>query len=169
MSDVPLEEQVLHRVEDGVSWITLNRPDAGNAITYQQRNYVIDLLQDASVDYHLRAVVLTANGKHFCTGADLRAAQPDVPRPDGAPDRPSGFVSRNIRNGAQLDCIQCGLCIDACDMVMKKIGREPRLIGYDNDVNIHQRLAGKPEIYRLIRPRTIPSSTASIALAVGGS
>src|SRR3954470_14778677 len=110
MSDVPLEEQVLHRVEDGVSWITLNRPEAGNAITYQQRNYVIDLLDEASVDYHVRAVVLTANGKHFCTGADLRAAQPDVPRPEGAPERPSGFVSRNIRSGAQrlvsavLDC-----------------------------------------------------------------
>jgi 2-(1,2-epoxy-1,2-dihydrophenyl)acetyl-CoA isomerase len=110
VTDVPLEEQVLHRVEDGVSWITLNRPEAGNAITYKQRNYVIELLEAASVDYHVRAVVITANGKHFCTGADLRAAQPEVPRPEGAPERPSGFVSRNIRSGAQrlvaavLDC-----------------------------------------------------------------
>jgi cytochrome c oxidase accessory protein FixG len=61
----------------------------------------------------------------------------------------------DIRDGAQLDCIQCGLCIDACDTVMKKIGRETRLIGYDNDVNIQRRQAGKPEIYRLVRPRTI--------------
>ena len=38
----------------------------------------------------------------------------------------------DIRNGSQLDCIQCGLCIDACDAVMTKIGRETRLIGYDN-------------------------------------
>jgi 2-(1,2-epoxy-1,2-dihydrophenyl)acetyl-CoA isomerase len=110
MTDVPLEDQVLHRVEDGVSWITLNRPDAGNAITYQQRNYIIDLLSDASADYHVRAVVITANGKHFCTGADLRAAQPEIPSPEGAPERPIGFVSRNIRQGAQrlvaavLDC-----------------------------------------------------------------
>ncbi len=36
----------------------------------------------------------------------------------------------DIRDGAQLGCIQCGLCIDACDTVMKKICREPRLIGY---------------------------------------
>ena len=105
-----LEEQVLHRVEDGVAWITLNRPDAANAITYLQRNRIIDLLQQASDDYAVRAVVLTANGKHFCTGADLRAAQPSVPKPDDAPDSPSGFVSRNIRQGAQrlvtaiLDC-----------------------------------------------------------------
>src|SRR3954467_9500388 len=61
----------------------------------------------------------------------------------------------DIRNGSQLDCIQCGLCIDACDTVMKKIGRETRLIGYDNDINIHQRLAGEREIYRPVRPRSI--------------
>jgi cytochrome c oxidase accessory protein FixG len=61
----------------------------------------------------------------------------------------------DIRDGAQLGCIQCGLCIDACDTVMKKIGREPRLIGYDNDINIHRRQAGESEIRRAVRPRTI--------------
>lgn len=61
----------------------------------------------------------------------------------------------DIRDGSQLDCIQCGLCIDACDTVMAKIGRETRLIGYDNDVNIQRRQAGKPPIYRIVRPRTI--------------
>jgi cytochrome c oxidase accessory protein FixG len=61
----------------------------------------------------------------------------------------------DIRDGSQLDCIQCGLCIDACDTVMAKIGRPPRLIGYDNDINIHRRQAGKPPIYRFVRPRTV--------------
>jgi len=61
----------------------------------------------------------------------------------------------DIRNGPQLDCIQCGLCIDACDAVMTKIGRPTRLIGYDNDINIHRREAGKPEVFRMVRPRTI--------------
>jgi cytochrome c oxidase accessory protein FixG len=61
----------------------------------------------------------------------------------------------DIRNGPQLDCIQCGLCIDACDTVMEKIGRPKRLIGYDNDINIKRRMEGKPEIYRIIRPRTV--------------
>jgi 2-(1,2-epoxy-1,2-dihydrophenyl)acetyl-CoA isomerase len=116
MTDPTLQEQVLHRVEDGVAWITLNRPDAANAITYQQRNYVIELLESASQDYGVRAVVITANGKHFCTGADLRAAQPSIPKPEDAPDSPSGFVSRNIRNGAQrlvaaiLDCEKPVIC-----------------------------------------------------------
>ena len=101
MSDKPLEEQVLHRIEDGVSWITLNRPEAGNAVTFQQRNHVIDLLASASERLDVRVVVLTANGKHFCTGADLRAPQPDIPPVEGAPERPPGHVARNIRNGAQ--------------------------------------------------------------------
>jgi cytochrome c oxidase accessory protein FixG len=61
----------------------------------------------------------------------------------------------DIRNGAQLECIQCGLCIDACDTVMTKIGRPTGLIGYDNDINIARRQQGKPPIKRIVRPRTI--------------
>ncbi|MHC2440110.1 cytochrome c oxidase accessory protein CcoG [Bradyrhizobium sp. USDA 4451] len=61
----------------------------------------------------------------------------------------------DIRNGAQLGCIQCGLCIDACDAVMKKIGRASRLIGYDNDINIRRRMEGKSEVFKPVRPRTI--------------
>jgi polyferredoxin len=38
---------------------------------------------------------------------------------------------------------------------MTKIGRETRLIGYDNDINIHRREAGKPPIYRMVRARTV--------------
>ncbi|MFX7701422.1 4Fe-4S dicluster domain-containing protein, partial [Acinetobacter baumannii] len=52
-------------------------------------------------------------------------------------------------------CIQCGLCIDACDTVMEKIGRPKRLIGYDTDINIRRRMEGKPAIYRIVRPRTV--------------
>jgi cytochrome c oxidase accessory protein FixG len=61
----------------------------------------------------------------------------------------------DIREGSQLGCIQCGLCIDACNAMMTKIGRPPGLIAYDNDVNIKRRLAGEKPVYRFIRPRTI--------------
>jgi len=61
----------------------------------------------------------------------------------------------DIRQGANLSCIQCGLCIDACDTVMKKIGRPPRLIAYDTDLNIRRRLAGLPNVFRPIRVRTL--------------
>ena len=50
----------------------------------------------------------------------------------------------DIRNGPNLGCIQCGLCIDACDAVMAKIGRPARLIAYDTDVNIKRRSKARP-------------------------
>jgi 2-(1,2-epoxy-1,2-dihydrophenyl)acetyl-CoA isomerase len=105
---------LLHRVEDGVSWITLNRPDAGNAINADQRNTIIDLLHTADLDPAVRAVVIGATGKHFCTGADLRAPQPAAEGgTDGgteAGDPPTGTIMRLIADGAQrliaavLDC-----------------------------------------------------------------
>jgi cytochrome c oxidase accessory protein FixG len=61
----------------------------------------------------------------------------------------------DIRNGANLGCIQCGLCIDACDGVMAKIGRPARLIAYDTDLNIRRRQEGKPALQRIIRLRTV--------------
>jgi 2-(1,2-epoxy-1,2-dihydrophenyl)acetyl-CoA isomerase len=111
MTDGPPSEQILHHIEAGVLWLTLNRPEAGNALTPGQRNQLISWLEDASADLSIRAVVITANGKHFCSGADLRADRPPPrPTPEGAPDRPPGAVARMIETGAQrliaavLDC-----------------------------------------------------------------
>jgi 2-(1,2-epoxy-1,2-dihydrophenyl)acetyl-CoA isomerase len=111
VSDQPLEEQVLHRVENRVAWITLNRPEVRNAITPDQRERVIDLLDESSARLDVGAVVLTATGEGFCTGADLRAGRASAPaRPEGAPDRIMGDAARMIRRGAQrlvsavLDC-----------------------------------------------------------------
>lgn len=95
----------------GVRTITLNRPDAANAITPDQRDAIIDTLEETSGLLEVRVVVLTAAGdRHFCTGADLRASRPGPSRPDGAPERPVGHVQRMIAGGAQrlmnavLDC-----------------------------------------------------------------
>jgi cytochrome c oxidase accessory protein FixG len=73
----------------------------------------------------------------------------------------------DIRDGSQLGCIQCGLCIDACDTVMRKIGRPIRLIGYDTEVNVKRRIAGLTPAIRLIRVRTL-LYLAMIAL-IGGA
>lgn len=40
-------------------------------------------------------------------------------------------VGIDIRNGFQMECIACGKCIDACNEVMSKVGRQPQLIRYD--------------------------------------
>ncbi|WP_338897628.1 enoyl-CoA hydratase-related protein [Streptomyces sp. TG1A-60] len=65
---------ILHATDNAVSWITLNRPEAMNAITPDQRERLIRLLCDASADPAVRAVVITATGRGFCAGADLRGA-----------------------------------------------------------------------------------------------
>ena len=70
MSDVEREDR------GGVAWITLNRPDAGNAMTADMRNQIADWLDGISADYTTRAVVITGTGdKGFCTGADLRGGR----------------------------------------------------------------------------------------------
>src|SRR5579864_3720299 len=110
MTDDVLEDQVRYRCEGGIAWLTLNRPEAGNALTWGQRERIIGLLESASGDVAVRAVVVGAEGRHFCTGADLRAARPAPVVPDGAPERPTGTVARMIAGGAQrliaavLDC-----------------------------------------------------------------
>ncbi|WP_435865861.1 enoyl-CoA hydratase/isomerase family protein [Streptomyces wedmorensis] len=97
------QDDVLHTVENGVSWITLNRPEAMNAVTWDQRERIIALLADASADPDVRAVVVTATGRGFCAGADLRGAP-------AAGERVAGDVARMIRLGAQrfigavMDC-----------------------------------------------------------------
>lgn len=71
----------------------------------------------------------------------------------------------DIRKGLQLDCIQCGLCIDACNNVMAKIGRPADLIAYDTDMNVKARMEGRPEVLRILRPRTL--FYAGIIVVVG--
>jgi 2-(1,2-epoxy-1,2-dihydrophenyl)acetyl-CoA isomerase len=97
------DQDLLATIEHQVLWLTINRPDAGNAITPMVRNRIIEHLEDASTDFGVRCVVLTAAGeKHFCTGADLRAGGVVLPKkPEGAPDRIVGDAARTIRTGIQ--------------------------------------------------------------------
>ncbi len=97
----PLDEQLTAREDGGVLWLTLNRPDAANAVTPDQRDRLIELLEDASGRLEVRAVVITATGKHFCTGADLRQSRLGPVRPEGVPELVIGDVARMILGGAQ--------------------------------------------------------------------
>ncbi|MEV4869931.1 enoyl-CoA hydratase/isomerase family protein [Streptomyces syringium] len=98
---------VLHTTDNGVAWITLNRPDVLNAITPDQRERLISLLDQDSADPGVRAVIITATGQGFCAGADLRTASSASSAPA---ERAPGDVARTIRRGAQrlisavLDC-----------------------------------------------------------------
>lgn len=61
----------------------------------------------------------------------------------------------DIREGDQLECINCALCIDACDEIMRKVGRPTGLIAYDSYANQTRREQGKTARIRLVRPRTV--------------
>jgi 2-(1,2-epoxy-1,2-dihydrophenyl)acetyl-CoA isomerase len=111
-TESPAGDDVTRRIEDGICWITLNRPDAGNAMTQFMRDQIAAWVRDASSDLFVRVVVITAVGdKAFCSGADLRGGRlAPRPRPDDAPETEVGFAARMIRDGWQalvasvIDC-----------------------------------------------------------------
>jgi len=76
----------------------------------------------------------------------------------------------DIRQGAQIGCITCGLCIDACDEVMIRLDRAPRLIGYATAIDTSLARQGQPTVAplkRLFRPRTIAYFAVWAAIGLG--
>lgn len=65
----------------------------------------------------------------------------------------------DIRDGFQLECIACGLCIDACTTVMDKFNH-PTLVRYSTEAR------DEGQTTRLIRPRTVVYAT--LLTAIGG-
>ena len=64
----------------------------------------------------------------------------------------------DIRDGAQIGCITCGLCIDACDKAMAQIGRPRGLIDYCTLENAEREAKGAPDtpiLKTILRPRTL--------------
>lgn len=71
----------------------------------------------------------------------------------------------DIREGEQLECINCALCIDACNSVMKRVGLPLGLIAYDTPQNIERRKRGEKSHFRLVRPRVVLYALALVAIA----
>ncbi len=64
----------------------------------------------------------------------------------------------DIRDGQQMDCITCGLCIDACDDVMARLGRPRGLIDYlalKDETAEREGLPHKAVWKHILRPRTL--------------
>ncbi|MBI3515395.1 MAG: cytochrome c oxidase accessory protein CcoG [Proteobacteria bacterium] len=72
----------------------------------------------------------------------------------------------DIRDGLQFGCISCGLCIDACHGIMKRLGLPTDLIGYDTERNLAAP-AGTPPRWRLLRPRTVIYAVMYAAIGLG--
>lgn len=74
------ESRVLDvRVEDGLAVLTLNRPDAMNALNLELKQSLAQWLGRARYDESVRAVLLTGAGRAFCAGGDLTEMDPARP------------------------------------------------------------------------------------------
>ncbi len=76
----------------------------------------------------------------------------------------------DIRQGQQIGCITCALCIDACDDIMGKIGEPRGLIDYctlADEMLEHGGAAPAPVWKRVIRPRTILYTVLWCAVGLG--
>lgn len=71
--------EILVERRDAAVWITLNRPNAYNAITSAIMNLLITAFDDIARDKSIRAVAVTGAGKAFCAGADLKDVQEGMP------------------------------------------------------------------------------------------
>ena len=69
MSDLRIEHD-----DDGIGRITLDRPDAKNALTAEMRDGITDAIRSFRTDPAVRAVLVTGSGDAFCAGMDLSAS-----------------------------------------------------------------------------------------------
>lgn len=80
-------ETLLFAVEDGVAYITLNRPEKRNAINSKMFAELEQAFDRIASENDIRAFVLRGAGDHFCSGADLSSI-------DDAPRSPSEMLVR---------------------------------------------------------------------------
>ena len=108
--DRPLEEQVRLEYRGKVAWVTIDRPEVGNALNPPSRDRLRDIFREFNSNHRARAVVLTATGdKLFCPGADLTHSY-QTDRADDLPERVIGDPRQMMLDGqytlfpAILDC-----------------------------------------------------------------
>jgi len=64
-------ETILYSAAEGVASITLNRPESRNALNQAMYRELMAAFREAGRDKSVRAIILTAKGKGFCSGQDL--------------------------------------------------------------------------------------------------
>jgi enoyl-CoA hydratase/carnithine racemase len=121
-----VSEVVPYEVTDGVAWLTINRPQARNALSKQVRDGLWDGVRRFNADDSAKVLVLTGAGdKAFCAGGDLKEMADESLRVP-----PVGFLPQFGRNidvpkptiaavngvaaaGGFLLALTCDLCVAA--------------------------------------------------------
>jgi 2-(1,2-epoxy-1,2-dihydrophenyl)acetyl-CoA isomerase len=83
---------------DFVGRITLDRPEAKNALTIEMRDAIVDSVRDARDDPDVRALLITGTGDAFCAGMDLSAS---TVAKASEPDYQTRHTSEALRVGVQ--------------------------------------------------------------------
>jgi enoyl-CoA hydratase/carnithine racemase len=65
------DRHVKYRAEEGVGWITLDRPEAMNAMNEEVFSDLFEVVRAANDDPAVRVLIVTGAGPHFCAGGDL--------------------------------------------------------------------------------------------------
>lgn len=71
-------ETIKYEVRNHIAWLTLSRPDKLNAFTEQLNKEVQKALKLASNDQEVRTIVITGEGRAFCSGEDLDGVNDDM-------------------------------------------------------------------------------------------
>jgi enoyl-CoA hydratase/carnithine racemase len=121
-----MSEVVRYEVERGVAWITIDRPEARNALNRAVREGLFDAVRRFNDDDRARVLVVTGAGDQaFCAGADLKEmaeAELQVPPADFVPhfgrnisvDKPTiAAVNGMAYAGGFLLAQMCDLCVAA--------------------------------------------------------
>jgi 2-(1,2-epoxy-1,2-dihydrophenyl)acetyl-CoA isomerase len=77
-----MSQVLTKQLDQGVLFLTMNRPERLNALTWELMRLLKESLEEASVDPGVRVVVLTGAGSGFCAGGDIRGPEqldPDDP------------------------------------------------------------------------------------------
>lgn len=84
------------RIDGGVAWITLQRPDRLNALAGTMREELADRIEAAASSGETRVIVITGAGRAFCAGADIEVMGDLLDRAD------EGTFRSYVRSGARV-------------------------------------------------------------------
>jgi 2-(1,2-epoxy-1,2-dihydrophenyl)acetyl-CoA isomerase len=89
-----MADPVLFRVDGGLAWLTLTRPEAKNAVDDAMRDALFAAFARVADDAAIRAAVLTGAGEAFCPGADLWGGRKE-PQATPHPGAARALMKRN--------------------------------------------------------------------------
>ena len=69
---MPGGKNVLVQIEDGIAWVTLNRPEKRNCMSPALNDEMVEVLDALEIDDNCKCLVLTGAGEAFSAGMDLR-------------------------------------------------------------------------------------------------